>query len=161
MCRNCGGPDRRQVLALLAALPLVAGCRPQTEGPEDIRWGRETCAMCGMIISDPHFAAEIRGGQDRELLKFDDIGDAVLYLQEQPWKDAPATEFWVRDYETGTQWLEARKVRYKGGVVSPMDYGFAALAQPSPDSISFDEMVKAVIAKGLASGCHVPTEQDT
>lgn len=62
MCRNCSPLSRRQILALLAAAPLVSACKPQTEGPEDIRWGRETCEICGMIISEPHYAAEVRGG---------------------------------------------------------------------------------------------------
>ncbi|MEZ5722622.1 MAG: hypothetical protein R3D59_14085 [Paracoccaceae bacterium] len=31
----------------------LAACKPQTEGLEEIRWGRESCAICGMIISDP------------------------------------------------------------------------------------------------------------
>lgn len=156
MCRSCGGPDRRQFIAILAALPLVAACRPQTEGPEDIRWGRETCALCGMIISDPHFGAELRNGETAQLLKFDDLGDAVLWYQQQPWKDHPKTEFWVRDYPTGTVWLDARRAFYQSGVVSPMDYGFAAYPDAAPDRVDFATMAKAVEAKGLASGCHIP-----
>lgn len=155
MCRrcHCPHPNRRQTLALLAGAPLLAACKPQNEGPEDIRWGRETCAICGMIISDPHYAAEVRGGPDRHLSKFDDIGDAIIWLEEQDWKSDPTIEFWVRDYETGTKWLDARKIYYRSGMVTPMDYGFAAVEYPASDTVGFDEMKIAVIKQGLTLGC--------
>jgi len=151
MCR-CRHHTRRDALALLAALPLVAACKPQTEGPEEIRWGRETCEICGMIISDPFFAAEVRGGEDRRLYKFDDIGDAVHWEKMQDWADGPA-EFWVRDHQTGTRWLDARAARYVTGLITPMDYGFGAIESNGPDTLSFDEMFQAALDMGLSSRC--------
>lgn len=153
MCRHCHAPNRRQMLALLAAVPLVAACKPQNEGPEDIRWGREACEICGMIISDPHFAAEVRGGPDRRLAKFDDVGDAVNWLAAQDWKDDPDIEFWVMDSETGTEWLDARQVFYRGDAVSPMDYGYAAVKHPASDTVDFAAMRQAVIERGLTWRC--------
>ncbi len=155
----CGCPrhSRRQVVGLLAALPLLAACKPQTEGPEEIRWGRETCEICGMIISDPFFAAEIRGGPDRRLYKFDDIGDAVHWLAMQDWAEADDIEFWVRDHATGTRWLAARDARYVADLVSPMDYGFGAVESSGPETLSFEEMRAEVIRTGLTSRC-LPTE---
>jgi len=152
MCR-CRHHTRRQAIGLLAALPLVAACKPQTEGPEEIRWGRETCEICGMIISDPFFAAEIRGGEDRKLYKFDDIGDAVHWLKTQSWAEAPDIEFWVRDHQTGSRWLDARTVRYVTGLVTPMDYGFGAIESSGPDTISYTEMFQAALDMGLSSRC--------
>lgn len=157
MCR-CQCHTRRQAIALFAALPLVAGCKPQMEGPEEIRWGRETCEICGMIISDPRFGAEVRGGPDRRLAKFDDIGDALHWLDMQDWADDPDTEIWVRDYETGTRWLEARATRYVTGVLSPMDYGFGAVERSGPDTSSFGEMRAEVMRTGLTSRCLPLTE---
>lgn len=153
MCHHPFTPNRRQMLALLAAAPVLAACKPQKEGPEEVRWGRETCAICGMIISDPKFAAQVRGGPERKLLKFDDIGDAMHWLEEQPWKGDADIEFWVRDYDTGTRWLDARDVRYIGGVVSPMDYGYAAVEYSGPETLSFDEMRAKVLNIGLTSRC--------
>lgn len=163
MCHRCHGPNRRQMIALLAAAPLLAACKPQTEGPEPIRWGRETCEICGMIISEPNFAAEVRGGPDRRLVKFDDIGDAVHWLEEQGWKDAADVEFWVMDYDSGMKgdaWLDARKAYYRAGVVSPMDYGFAAVAYPASDTIDFAAMRLAVLARGLTWRCHPGDETE-
>jgi len=164
MCR-CPHHTRRQAIGLFAGLPLLAACKPQIEGPEEIRWGRETCEICGMIISDPFFAAEIRGGADRKLYKFDDIGDAVHWLKMQDWAEAanvapdqnpdqnPDIEFWVRDVETGTRWLDARGARYLTGLVSPMDYGFGAVESSGPDTISYPEMFQAALDMGLSSRC--------
>jgi nitrous oxide reductase accessory protein NosL len=149
--------NRRATIALLAALPFVAACKPQKEGPEDVRWGREVCIICGMIISDPRFAAELRGGPERDLVKFDDVGDAIHWLRGQEWAQDPDIEFWVRDYETGTRWIDARTARYVTGVVSPMDYGFGAVERSGPDTMSFGEMEAEVLKIGLTSRC-LPTE---
>lgn len=149
---------RRSVLGLLAAAPLLAACKPQTEGPEEIRYSREVCEICGMIISDPFFASEVRGGPDKRLVKFDDIGDAVHWLQMQTWKDDPEIEFWVMSAENGTDWMDARASYYRSGAVSPMDYGFAAIPAYEPGAVDFETMKVAVLAKGLSSRCLPPEE---
>lgn len=142
--------NRRIVVSGLLAMPFgLAGCRKQTEGPETIHYGREVCAMCGMIISDPHFAAEIRGGPYAELVKFDDVGDAVNWLEKQAWRDSGLLEFWVMDSDNGKDWLDARKAYYQPGAVSPMNYGFAALAMPRDRAVDFSNMSKAALAKVL------------
>jgi nitrous oxide reductase accessory protein NosL len=146
-------PNRRAMIALLAAAPVLAACKPTKEGPEEVRWGREVCEICGMIISDPRFGAEVRGGPEKKLVKFDDIGDALHWWRIQPWSDDPDVEIWVRDYETGTRWLDARQVRYVTEVVSPMDYGFGAVQSSGPDTVSFDEMYAEVVKIGLTSRC--------
>lgn len=152
--------SRRRFLGFLAVAPVaLSACTRQTEGPEEIRYGRETCAMCGMIISDPHYAAEIRGGPDGALVKFDDIGDAVNWLEMQSWRNDSLKEFWVMDSANGTAWLDARTAYYMSGVVSPMDYGYAALAAPQAGAVDFATMRKAVLEKGLSSRC--PPLEDT
>jgi len=151
MCR-CNH-TRRSVLGLLVAAPLLVACKEQTEGPEDIRWGRETCAICGMIISDARYAAEVRGGPDKKLLKFDDIGDAVHWLSAQPWKAEPNVEFWVMDSNNGTDWLDARTAYYLPDTISPMDYGYAAVPIREAGTVSFEVMRAGVIMKGLSSRC--------
>lgn len=161
MCRRCHAPNRRTVLMLLAAAPLVAGCKPQSEGPEPIRWGREFCEVCGMIISEPQFASEIRG-PDRKLHKFDDIGDAVNWLDLQTWRDDPGIEFWVMDYESGragNQWIDARQAHYRAGVISPMDYGFAAFRLTASDTCNYATMREAALQRGLTSRCHTDTQE--
>lgn len=150
MC-NC---NRRSVfLGLPATALFLAGCMKQTEGTEEIHYGREPCAMCGMIISDPHFASEIRGGPQSALAKFDDVGDAVNWLAMSKWTEVETREFWVMNSEDGQTWLDARTAFYLTGTPSPMGYGFSAVSTARAGALSFAEMQKKALARGLTSRC--------
>ncbi len=152
--------SRLLALAGLAALPAVlTGCK-EDKGPEPIRYDRDVCVICNMIISDPRFAAEIRA-PDGKLYKFDDIGDAIHWMRMQDWFKAgqQPKEFWVMNYRDGKTWLDARKAFYITGVVSPMDYGFGAVPEKEPGAISYEEMERRVLEKGLSSRCVLPGQQ--
>lgn len=117
---------RRRFLVFSAAAVLV-GCRrgSGTTTPPTIRYGRDVCAQCGMIISDARFAAAATAA-DGSSLVFDDIGDLLAYQR------AHAPEWvvvWVHDYET-EEWLRAEEAWYLlgGEVHSPMGWGIAAFA---------------------------------
>ena len=151
---------RAASLALLAlAAPLLAACKQKT-GPEAIHYDRDACEMCNMIISDPRFATEIRD-PDGRIHKFDDIGDAIHWMENQPWFKAgqQPKEFWVMNFRDGKTWLDARKAFYLPDQVSPMDYGFAAVPTREPGSVNFTEMRRRVIAKGIHARCTVPGRQ--
>jgi copper chaperone NosL len=139
--------DRRLFLSGIAALSLT-GCAKAAEGTEEIHYGRETCTKCGMVISDPHFAAEIRGGPDRQLVKFDDAGCAVNWLETQAWRAESTTDFWVMDADTGQSWLKAKEAWYMPGAMSPMNYGFSAHPQKQAEMVDFAAMTSAALAKG-------------
>ena len=133
----------RHILAALAVallLPFIGGCSGEPDsGPVKIRWDRESCARCAMAISDPHYAAQIRGGpaeRKTKVYKFDDIGCAVVWLDQQPWKNDPRTKIWVADHRDG-QWLDARKAWYVKGMKTPMDYGLGAQKTPAPGTLDF------------------------
>ncbi|MBI5164846.1 MAG: hypothetical protein HY985_13200, partial [Magnetospirillum sp.] len=77
MCRDHLLLPRRRLLGALpllamasAAPALLAACG-QDSGPVTVRWGKENCEYCGMIIDDPRFAAQVRGGPGRKVKKFD------------------------------------------------------------------------------------------
>ncbi len=139
--------DRRCFLGGLAVMGL-AGCARASEGTEEIHFGRDTCAKCGMVISDPHFAAEIRGGPDRQLVKFDDAGCAVNWLEKQAWRADTTTDFWVMDADTGQSWLKAMEAWYTPGAMSPMNYGYSAHQQKRDLSVNFEAMKSAALSKG-------------
>jgi nitrous oxide reductase accessory protein NosL len=142
-------------LFFLLTLPLLlSGCfgEPET-GPVPIKWDRDACEVCRMLISDPHFAAQVRGGKRHKAHKFDDVGELIYWLDQQSWKDDPKLEIWVMDLDTGTKWLDARKVRYMPKQHSPMDYGFGAIEDARPGSVSFEEMVKKVKQRGSTNHC--------
>jgi nitrous oxide reductase accessory protein NosL len=132
---------------LLPILLLLSACgKEQTTGPVDVRWDREICARCAMAISSHGFAAEVRGGRKGKkpkVYKFDDIGCAVIWLDQQNWKDDPKTEIWVKDIK-GDKWLDARKAWYSDIQNSPMDYGLAAQAEKSPKALNFEQAKKHI-----------------
>ncbi|MBP9714616.1 MAG: nitrous oxide reductase accessory protein NosL [Sterolibacterium sp.] len=138
----------------LASLPLaslVLGCARQglPDGLVDIKWDRDTCTRCGMVISDRRFAVQLRGGTPQQAFKFDDIGCAVTWLKAQSWGSEPATRIWVMDAADmhGNQWLDARTAHYVHGKVSPMAYNYAAIAQAQAGSLDFNSMQQQVLLK--------------
>mgnify|MGYP000865275182 CR=1 FL=1 len=142
---------RRFVLTVLAGgmLVPVAGCSGEpASGPVAIKWDRDSDARCGMVISDPRFAVQIRD-PERKVWKFDDIGCAVFWLAQQSFtEETPAIEYWVSDYGNRGVWLDARRAHYLSGRKSPMGYHFAALAEPQADTLSYPQMKERLLARG-------------
>lgn len=128
-------------LVIFAALALSA-C-DSNAGPTEVKLGRDVCEMCGMIISDPRFIAEVRLA-DGQAHKFDDAGDAVNWLSQACVDPIQAKEFWAIDERDGKTWLDARSAVWLPAK-TPMDYGFAAAPAGTPGAISFAEMRAKVL----------------
>jgi nitrous oxide reductase accessory protein NosL len=122
----------------LALVLALAGCQAES-GPVEIKYGRDVCEMCGMIISSPRFATELRVTGDSKVHKFDDIGDALNWLSSSCKSLADIKELWVMNSTDGKTWLDAQKAYYRRGD-SPMNYNFAAVAAQEPDTIPFEVM---------------------
>ncbi len=122
--------------AALALILTLAACQADS-GPVEIKYGRDVCEMCGMIISSPKFATELRVNGDSKVHKFDDIGDALNWLSSSCKSPTDIKELWVMDSTDGKTWLDARKAFYRRGN-SPMNYNFAAIASQEPDAIPFE-----------------------
>ena len=145
---------RRDFLSSASALVMLSmtgGCGNQRQGPEAVKLDRDVCELCRMIISDIRYAAEIRGGPRGKLVKFDDIGCAVQWMQGVTWKDAAETEFWVMNSRDGKTWLDARIAAYAPGATTPMDFGFAALAAPETGTVPYAVMADAVLARATVT----------
>lgn len=108
-------------LAVSLALMFASACRG-TEGPIDPIWGKQPCAHCHMLLSDPTSAAQLLSSAG-ERSYFDDIGCLVEALLDQR---GVVTGAWVRD-AAGT-WQNAARARYARGHHTPMGYGFVLLA---------------------------------
>jgi len=152
--------DRRQFLrqlgvagfALTPLASLLSACShsKMPEGMVEIKWDRDACVRCNMIISDRRYAAQLRGGPKNEFFKFDDIGCVVIWLKSKSWGSDPALRIWATDSTdpTGARWLDARTAHYVGGKISPMGYNFAAVSLPQPGSLEFEDVRQHVLAKG-------------
>jgi copper chaperone NosL len=148
--------DRRRFVAGVALTPLaamLAACGRGTlpDGMVEIKWDRDTCTRCGMVLSDRRFAAQAKGGPQEASFKFDDIGCAVFWLNSQPWGRAAATRLWVTGLSSkgsDVHWFDAKKAHYVGGKTSPMGYNFGAVANPEAGSVDFETMREHVLARG-------------
>ena len=116
-------------LALVLAL-IVAGCARQTAlVPPEIHYGSETCADCGMIISDPHYAAAIAWRTTRDdsvqTADFDDIGCLLNWHRHHA--NAQIVAAWVKNVRTA-EWLDATSASYvkSDHLTTPMGSGIAA-----------------------------------
>lgn len=139
------------VTPLAAALSACSRGGNWPEGMAEIKWDRDTCTRCRMVISDRRFAVEVRGGPKDEVFKFDDIGCAVIWLKDKEWgKEA---RIWVADAASqggDIGWLDARKAHYVGGKTSPMGYNLAAYPLLQAGSLDFWQMTERVLTKGQA-----------
>jgi copper chaperone NosL len=140
---------QKPVLLLLGILLLGACSSEPDSGPVEIRWDRETCARCLMSVSDHYYAVQVRAveeGKRAKVYKFDDIGCAVVWLDEQPWADNPLNEIWVTDHRDG-KWIDARNAWYITGKHTPMTYGFAAQSDPEDGAMTFEQAAEAIFIK--------------
>jgi len=138
--------NRFAVPALVLAL---SACGENGSGPVAVKWDRDTCDRCGMVLSDRLHAAQVRGGPEgrrARVYKFDDIGGAIAWLDAQPWKDAPATELWVADHRDG-HWIDGRRAVYLGGQMTPMDFGYGAQDEPASGGMSYAQALAAILAR--------------
>ena len=113
-----------RLIGLVLALAVVAGACATAEaaGPPDIKYGRDICIQCGMIVSEARFAAAYTT-PDGEKLAFDDTGDLLLY-QRSTGDPIDPHEAWVHDYETEL-WVRGEEAYFvhTDEVTSPMGFG--------------------------------------
>ena len=105
---------------------LLVGCQaPRADQPPQIRYGEETCAFCGMLISEERFAAALTTVTG-ETEAFDDVG-CLLHALTRP--DRSGARARVHDYRSG-RWLEAPRAVFvhSDDVPTPMGGGFAAFS---------------------------------
>ncbi len=116
---------RRAFFVLLCVLG-ISGCQAsrRAERPPQIRYGRDVCAQCGMIISEARFAAAYLTRQGAWRL-FDDIGDMREFYKAH---SEDVSVFWVHDYESA-EWLKAESAVFvkSAELHTPMGHGIVAL----------------------------------
>lgn len=115
-------------LFLLMFLPFVGftGCEKKPVGEvEPMHWDRDMCERCKMAISERKFAVQVINPQNGRVYKFDDIGCALLWMDEEkiPWKEKAI--IWITDAKSG-KWINARTALYADGAITPMAFGFGA-----------------------------------
>lgn len=119
---------RASLACLLAAVLLATGCgSSDATAPPDIKYGRDLCTQCGMIIMEARFATAYRSDDGTEK-KFDDLGGMVLHLRATGYDPDPSN-VWVHDYET-EEWITAAAAHFVPtlSVATPMGHSILAFA---------------------------------
>ncbi len=138
----------RRNFLLFSIGTLLLGCQKRKKGElEAVHWDRDMCERCKMVLSERKYASEIINPKSGKVYKFDDIGCATLWLEEEhiPWSNQ--AKIWVTDAKTG-EWLDAREALYTDDSITPMAYGIAAFSKKSfPKGhkvLHFEEIVKII-----------------
>ena len=136
------------VLSVVIVLSACAPASTETK-PPDIKYNRDVCDSCGMIISDPKFAAAtlMTNGETR---KFDDIGDMVAYHAQH--SELQVKAWFVHDYPTQA-WIRAEDAFFvvsREKLITPMGRGVAAFsAQSAAEAFSKNLGVKILTFEEL------------
>ena len=123
---------------------LLVSCSQDKTGPVEVKWDRDACERCRMVLSDRRHSAQVRNGINAKVFLFDDIGGAVLWLQDKDWRDHPNTEIWVNDHRDG-RWIDARSAYYLTGKLTPMQFGLGAQDEPVEGAMTYKQAVPYII----------------
>lgn len=132
---------RKASRTILVFAFLLAACGSSAVKPVDIE-ANDMCSFCRMAISEKQYAAEIID-QEENVIKFDDIGCMLHYMEGSTTKPKPAAIF-VTDVETRS-WLPADKAFFARppNVKTPMGSGIVAFAskeKAGPDAVAFEQL---------------------
>jgi copper chaperone NosL len=119
-------------LAGLLGLTLAAcGGTADADAPPDIRYGRDICIQCGMIINEEKFAAAYTLDDGTERI-FDDLGG--LLLHQRATDDMVDPEHtWVHDFETA-EWVEVADAFFVATLAVNTPMGHSVLAFNDEDA---------------------------
>lgn len=115
-----------KTLATMLVISLLIGCDSRATGPVPIG-PDDACASCRMLISEGRYAAEMLDNNGT-IYKFDDIACMMRFARAHG-KNSPFVRFYVTDFATGRDWMDARQAsfaRLRDSISSPMASGLAA-----------------------------------
>lgn len=151
---------------LLFALLLSACSAPK---PAVLVVGGDTCAFCGMVVSDPRFAAQVVTDTGKTYM-FDAIECFVAFLAEESVPTDQVHSTWVANFDQPDQWLAAGDAYYlqAASLHSPMGANLLAFrTQAALDAVKSDvggmqrryaDLPALVIESGLIERVHAKHE---
>ena len=88
------------------ALLLMVGVQGCSSGPEPIRFGKDACHFCKMIITDQRFGAELITDKHK-IYKFDDTHCVVSFLKSGDVSKTAIADIYLIDYSQQGQFVKA------------------------------------------------------
>ena len=123
---------------------LVLEARRPPGGPIEVAWDRATCAHCGMLVSDPAFAAQIHTSAG-EVAVFDDPGCLLRYEHDH----APEVHARWFHHHQENRWIEGDRVSFLSAPRSPMGYGLVATDVGAAGALSLPQARQRVLGRAL------------
>ena len=117
-------------MAIVAFVTLaLSACGAKADGPPHIEVDRTPCAHCGMLISEPVFAAAYRA-PGSEARVFDDIGCLLAAASRDG--DTNAIRFWFHDADS-LEWIDGASAVFvrSARLRTPMAGGLIAYRDPA------------------------------
>jgi copper chaperone NosL len=111
-------------MVLLAA---AAGCVRPPDGPVEPDWDHTRCARCGMLVSEPRFAAQVQHA-DGTVLHYDDPGCLLAHDGPERGALAEAHAVWFHHAEA-PRWVPLAEVGFVPVGTTPMDFGLGAVSR--------------------------------
>ena len=113
---------------------LALACARDPLAPPDVKWDVDACTDCGMLVSDPGYAAAIVQ-KDGTMLPFDDAGCLFRYVVAHKPEIAA---MWFHD-GTNDRWLRESEVAFTTSSRSPMGSGLRPVPAGTPGAIGVGE----------------------
>jgi hypothetical protein len=105
---------------------LFIGCDSKVDtGVKEVKYDREICERCKMIISNRNYATQVINPHDGRRYYYDDIGCTILWFDEQKITWEKDAIIYVTDAKT-SEWINVNEAFWTYGAVTPMDFGFSA-----------------------------------
>lgn len=136
----------KKTVLLLVLVFSFLGCEKQDpNAAHKIHYDRDMCAECKMVISDRNYAVQIVNPERNKAYNFDDIGCAIIWMEQstETWLDT--APMYVADQKTA-ELIPSREVYWAKGFTTPMDFGFGAFkVKPEGRTYDFLEVYKDVL----------------
>jgi len=93
-----------------------------------------------MVLSERRFAVQLREAYGHTLHSFDDLGCALVWLDEREHAGKGGIEeLWVHD-PRGDGWIDGIHAHYHSGLNTPLGYGFEVSAPQNTEQLSLQEV---------------------
>lgn len=124
--------------AAFVGINVLASSGPP-DGPVDVVWDRDACALCGMHVGEPAFAAQLHL-RDGKVLFYDDPGCAMRHMAEGRLDVHRAWYHHVHE----DRWIPGDRVAFVETKTSPMGYRLGAVDLGTPRAISYEQALRRV-----------------
>jgi len=107
-----------------------------------------------MVLSERRFAVQLREAYGHTLHHFDDLGCALVWLDEQESTGKGGIEeLWVHDPH-GDGWIDGIHAHYRSGSQTPMGYGFDTASAQDTEQLSLQDVRQRIRVRELERHAH-------